>query len=180
MTSSHLLFFCYSEVIRYSISAMATAATAQPSSPIHSAPNPSAPSQSQSQPNPNAANAQPTNARSTVVNTYGAISTANAAVTPGSTSSIAGTTSGSAAGSTTGSTCDNCHRRKSRCAMNEMVNKCYSCDFHRQDCTFTLSDPNPSQKRKIEDPSTVDDQSTKRYICSYFSPGQRNSFCLFV
>lgn len=23
--------------------------------------------------------------------------------------------------------------------MNELVNKCYSCDFHRQDCTFTLS-----------------------------------------
>lgn len=150
---------------------MATAATAQPSSPIHSAPNtaPPPPSQSQSQPNCNSANAQTTNARSTVVNTYGPISTtastANAAATPGSTSSVPGTASGSVAGSTTGSTCDACHRRKSRCAMNEMVNKCYSCDFHRQDCTFTLSDPNPSQKRKIEDPSAADDhQSTKRYI----------------
>lgn len=168
---------------------MATAVTAQPSSPIHSAPNPTSPSQSHSQSqsstNPNASSA---NARSTVVNTYGPISTttstnaaaaaaaAATAATPGSTSSIAGTTSGSAAGSTTSSTCDACHRRKSRCAMNEMVNKCYSCDFHRQDCTFTLSDPNPSQKRKVEDSSTVDDQAAKRYAL-YFS-GPRNSFPL--
>lgn len=69
--------------------------------------------------------------------------------------------------------CDACLRRKSRCAMNEMVNKCYSCDFHRQECTFTLSAagaPNPadaqSKKRKLEDssPEDVRDvESVKRY-----------------
>jgi hypothetical protein len=51
--------------------------------------------------------------------------------------------------------------------MNEMVNKCYSCDFHRQDCTFTLSRPGTAdsqpKKRKLEDlvPEGVD--TTKRY-----------------
>ncbi|GFF31743.1 transcriptional activator protein DAL81 [Aspergillus udagawae] len=65
-----------------------------------------------------------------------------------------------------GSSCDACLRRKSRCAMNEMVNKCYSCDFHRQDCTFTLSRPGTAdsqpKKRKLEDlvPEEVD--TTKR------------------
>lgn len=69
-----------------------------------------------------------------------------------------------------GSTCDACLRRKSRCAMNEMVNKCYSCDFHRQDCTFTLSggatspksgEPHP-RKRKL-DVVSEDVESVKRY-----------------
>lgn len=57
--------------------------------------------------------------------------------------------------------------------MNEMVNKCYSCDFHRQDCTFTLSSstptasrPNtadhPSKKRKIEETALGDAESPKR------------------
>lgn len=66
--------------------------------------------------------------------------------------------------------CDACLRRKSRCAMNEMVNKCYSCDFHRQECTFTLSaagGPNPadaqSKKRKLEDSAPEDVDSVKRY-----------------
>lgn len=66
--------------------------------------------------------------------------------------------------------CDACLRRKSRCAMNEMVNKCYSCDFHRQECTFTLSAagaPNPadaqSKKRKLEDSPPEDVDSVKRY-----------------
>ncbi|KAL4926999.1 putative C6 transcription factor (OTam) [Aspergillus undulatus] len=64
--------------------------------------------------------------------------------------------------------CDACLRRKSRCAMNEMVNKCYSCDFHRQDCTFTLSSATstttttrtspadlPSKKRKLDETISV-------------------------
>ncbi|KKK21220.1 hypothetical protein P175DRAFT_0487261 [Aspergillus ochraceoroseus IBT 24754] len=77
--------------------------------------------------------------------------------------------------------CDACLRRKSRCAMNEMVNKCYSCDFHRQDCTFTLSPsmtaaattttttssrPStadlPSKKRKLDDTVLSDAESPKR------------------
>ncbi|KAB8077560.1 fungal-specific transcription factor domain-containing protein [Aspergillus leporis] len=55
-----------------------------------------------------------------------------------------------------GQSCDACLRRKSRCAMNEMVNKCYSCDFHRQDCTFSLS--------VTSCPSTSDVQSKKRKL----------------
>ncbi|KOS47422.1 hypothetical protein ACN38_g1578 [Penicillium nordicum] len=52
-----------------------------------------------------------------------------------------------------GASCDACLRRKSRCAMNEMVNKCYSCDFHRQDCTFTLTAQSEvtSKKRKLDE-----------------------------
>lgn len=59
-----------------------------------------------------------------------------------------------------GPSCDACLRRKSRCAMNEMVNKCYSCDFHRQDCTFTLSSPTPTASR----PNTADHPSKKRKL----------------
>ncbi|KAE8411409.1 fungal-specific transcription factor domain-containing protein [Aspergillus pseudocaelatus] len=68
-----------------------------------------------------------------------------------------------------GQSCDACLRRKSRCAMNEMVNKCYSCDFHRQDCTFTLSvTSRPStaevqcKKRKLDDIILEDVESPKR------------------
>ncbi|KAL4782049.1 hypothetical protein BJX76DRAFT_304205 [Aspergillus varians] len=76
-----------------------------------------------------------------------------------------------------GPSCDACLRRKSRCAMNEMVNKCYSCDFHRQDCTFTLSPSTttttttnsrqstadlPSKKRKLDDVLLSDADSPKR------------------
>ncbi|KAJ5335193.1 Transcription factor [Penicillium brevicompactum] len=58
-----------------------------------------------------------------------------------------------------GVSCDACLRRKSRCAMNEMVNKCYSCDFHRQECTFTLT--GESKKRKLSDqPEAVKRQAT--------------------
>lgn len=50
--------------------------------------------------------------------------------------------------------------------MNEMVNKCYSCDFHRQDCTFTLTGgPEPSKKRKLDDAKDV--ESVKRYASLY-------------
>lgn len=69
-----------------------------------------------------------------------------------------------------GQSCDACLRRKSRCAMNEMVNKCYSCDFHRQDCTFTLSVTSrpstaevQSKKRKLDDTVPEDVDSPKRY-----------------
>lgn len=51
--------------------------------------------------------------------------------------------------------------------MNEMVNKCYSCDFHRQECTFTLSAPRPdlqSKKRKLEDSLRDDVESVKRCV----------------
>jgi hypothetical protein len=56
--------------------------------------------------------------------------------------------------------------------MNELVNKCYSCEFHRQDCTFTLANSALSvdagagsgspqaRKRKLED--VVDVESNKR------------------
>ncbi|KAK2800696.1 hypothetical protein FQN50_008006 [Emmonsiellopsis sp. PD_5] len=83
---------------------------------------------------------------------------AGAASSPAATTTT--TTTAAAALSpavSTGSTCDACYRRKSRCAMNESVNKCYSCDFHRQDCTFTYSTqmqaPPQSQlgKRKFHD-----------------------------
>ncbi|KAJ6087159.1 hypothetical protein N7467_006073 [Penicillium canescens] len=57
--------------------------------------------------------------------------------------------------------CDACLRRKSRCAMNEMVNKCYSCDFHRQECTFTLTAaPEAPKKRKLSE--TEPAESVKR------------------
>ncbi|KAJ5692638.1 hypothetical protein N7462_002061 [Penicillium macrosclerotiorum] len=64
-----------------------------------------------------------------------------------------------------GASCDACLRRKSRCAMNEMVNKCYSCDFHRQDCTFTLSAGSPEgvpKKRKLDDAAQDQANSVKR------------------
>lgn len=62
-----------------------------------------------------------------------------------------------------GASCDACLRRKSRCAMNELVNKCYSCDFHRQECTFTLTAEAPIKKRKLED-SPRETESVKRYV----------------
>ncbi|KAL2829746.1 fungal-specific transcription factor domain-containing protein [Aspergillus cavernicola] len=71
-----------------------------------------------------------------------------------------------------GPNCDACLRRKSRCAMNKMVNKCYSCEFHRQDCTFSLSPTTtttttspaelPSKKRKVDDVLISDADSPKR------------------
>lgn len=57
-----------------------------------------------------------------------------------------------------GTQCDGCRRRNSRCAMNLATNKCYSCDFHRQDCVFT---PNTSRKRSH--PSPFDLAGKKRY-----------------
>lgn len=57
--------------------------------------------------------------------------------------------------------------------MNEMGNKCHSCDFHRQECTFTLSANSPSsgdvqsKKRKLEQPRSRDSESSKRYAGLY-------------
>ena len=56
--------------------------------------------------------------------------------------------------------CDACYRRKSTCAMNGSVNKCYSCDFHRQDCTFTLS--NQLGKRKFDETAIESIETSKR------------------
>jgi hypothetical protein len=65
-----------------------------------------------------------------------------------------------------GASCDACLRRQSRCAMNDITNKCYSCDFHRQDCTFTLSAGSaeaPTKKRKLDDSTREHAESVKRY-----------------
>ncbi|KAJ5153403.1 uncharacterized protein N7482_009881 [Penicillium canariense] len=64
-----------------------------------------------------------------------------------------------------GASCDACLRRNSRCAMNDITHKCYSCDFHRQDCTFTLSGPPaeaPTKKRKLDDAAPQHGDSVKR------------------
>lgn len=68
-----------------------------------------------------------------------------------------------------GVSCDACLFRKSRCALNELVNKCYSCEFHRQDCTFTLANSNlpvsgetpQTKKRKLD--QVVEINPNKRY-----------------
>ena len=44
--------------------------------------------------------------------------------------------------------CDGCRRRNSRCAINERIGKCYSCEFHRQDCVFT---PMHARKRSFDE-----------------------------
>ncbi|EER25906.1 Fungal specific transcription factor, putative [Coccidioides posadasii C735 delta SOWgp] len=65
-------------------------------------------------------------------------------------------------GAGSSATCDACYKRKSRCAMNELVNKCYSCNFHRQECTFTLS--SQLGKRKLEETTTtLENESIKRH-----------------
>ncbi|ERF72276.1 hypothetical protein EPUS_02163 [Endocarpon pusillum Z07020] len=51
-----------------------------------------------------------------------------------------------------GDQCDGCRNRNSRCAINFASNKCYSCDFHRQDCVFT---PHTSRKRSYPQPSST-------------------------
>ncbi|OOG00143.1 hypothetical protein ASPCADRAFT_204029 [Aspergillus carbonarius ITEM 5010] len=89
--------------------------------------------------------------------------------TPQSPASSIGTLPRVTAPGRDGPSCDACVRRKSRCAINEMVNKCYSCDFHRQDCTFTLSVTSrpgtaevPSKKRKFDDTDSDEVESPKR------------------
>ncbi|KAL2860654.1 fungal-specific transcription factor domain-containing protein [Aspergillus pseudodeflectus] len=72
-----------------------------------------------------------------------------------------------------GPSCDACLRRKSRCAINMATNKCYSCDFHRQECTFTLSatttatattTTTTTTTTTASRPSTADISSKKRKI----------------
>lgn len=57
--------------------------------------------------------------------------------------------------------------------MNEKVNKCYSCEFHRQECIFTFSssaaDDVQSKKRKLEETRPEDAESVKRYAEGYGS-----------
>lgn len=47
--------------------------------------------------------------------------------------------------------CDACRKRQIRCALNEKTGKCYSCDFHRQDCIYSTASPVMSRKRTSED-----------------------------
>jgi hypothetical protein len=84
-----------------------------------------------------------------------------------------------------GVSCDACLFRKSRCAMNELVNKCYSCDFHRQDCTFTLVNSNnppadlgspQSKKRKLEE-LVVTEPNSKR-LATLFCVSRSSSLTL--
>jgi len=63
-----------------------------------------------------------------------------------------------------GNQCDGCRRRSSRCAMNLASNKCYSCDFHRQDCVFT---PHTSRKRSYPQPMVA--AGKKRYAPRFSS-----------
>lgn len=61
--------------------------------------------------------------------------------------------------------------------MNDITNKCYSCDFHRQDCTFILTSGSgeaPMKKRKLDDSAREHGESVKRYtIDLYTSPNLR-------
>ncbi|PYH70495.1 putative C6 transcription factor (OTam) [Aspergillus vadensis CBS 113365] len=89
--------------------------------------------------------------------------------TPQSPASSIGTLPRVTAAGRDAPSCDACVRRKSRCAINEMINKCYSCDFHRQDCTFTLSVTSrpgtadvTSKKRKLDDADAEEVESPKR------------------
>lgn len=80
-----------------------------------------------------------------------------------------------------GVSCDACLFRKSRCAMNELVNKCYSCEFHRQDCTFTLAnsalsiDPGSPQSRKRKLEEFVEVESNKRQNTELARPSQSSA-----
>ena len=57
--------------------------------------------------------------------------------------------------------------------MNEIVNKCYSCEFHRQECTFslTISSRKPTdlqlKKRKLDDAVSEDGEIVKRYVLRF-------------
>lgn len=115
---------------------------------------------------PNTAPAIHTGATSVAASTTGHSTVNTSAAT---TSLFAGGVSSRGPTGRDGFSCDACLFRKSRCAMNELVNKCYSCDFHRQDCTFTLANSalteaaSPqSRKRKLED--YIEAESTKRQV----------------
>ncbi|GKZ26010.1 fungal specific transcription factor [Aspergillus brasiliensis] len=130
-----------------------------PASDHHQLLRPRVQQQSQSQPQPSHA-PQP-----------GSIST------PQSPASSIGTLPRVTASGRDAPSCDACVRRKSRCAINEMINKCYSCDFHRQDCTFTLSVTSrpgtadvTSKKRKLDDAEAEEVESPKRQSTTTLPP----------
>ncbi|PGH05425.1 hypothetical protein GX51_02949 [Blastomyces parvus] len=77
----------------------------------------------------------------------------NTATLTATAASASPTTGGNPTVLSPGPICDACYRRKSRCAMNESIKKCYSCDFHRQECTFNYGMQAQSQlgKRKFQD-----------------------------
>ncbi|PGH18170.1 hypothetical protein AJ80_04557 [Polytolypa hystricis UAMH7299] len=134
---------------------MATAATIKPSS-FRPQPTPSSfpPSQTQAKHNRSVRPAEP------VLQSRPPVMTAAPNASPAATSPAAAVGASPSVTSRDGSTCDACYRRKSRCAMNESVNKCYSCDFHRQECTFTLS--SQLGKRKLDETSLDGAESVKR------------------
>ncbi|EED12286.1 C6 transcription factor (OTam), putative [Talaromyces stipitatus ATCC 10500] len=117
---------------------------------------------------PNTTPAVNTSASSVAASTTTTNQTLNLTNTIASTTSLlAGSVSSRGPTGRDGVSCDACLFRKSRCAMNELVNKCYSCEFHRQDCTFSLANSAlseaaspPSRKRKLED--LVEAESNKR------------------
>ncbi|KAK2748333.1 Fungal specific transcription factor [Myotisia sp. PD_48] len=45
--------------------------------------------------------------------------------------------------------CDACYQGKTRCEINQAVDRCFSCDFHRRDCSFTIG--SQLGKRKSDD-----------------------------
>lgn len=47
--------------------------------------------------------------------------------------------------------------------MNESANKCYSCEFHRQDCTFAVS--SHLGKRKLDGAVP---EPVKRYLSFFY------------
>ncbi|KLJ13373.1 hypothetical protein EMPG_11688 [Blastomyces silverae] len=75
-------------------------------------------------------------AKTTTTTTTTTTTITNTTALTATTASAAPTIAGSPTVLSPGPICDACYRRKSRCAMNESIKKCYSCDFHRQDCTF--------------------------------------------
>ncbi|KAJ5306448.1 hypothetical protein N7508_005463 [Penicillium antarcticum] len=57
-----------------------------------------------------------------------------------------------------------------------MVNKCYSCDFHRQECTFTLTaetQPQQPKKRKLSESEAA--EAVKRYATNPVMPNESRS-----
>ena len=140
---------------------MATAATIKPSSFL---PQPTPPSRTAPQPKANrsARGTEPLlRPRPTLMTAVPNGSGESLAAASPSVSGVASTSMSPSVSARDGSTCDACYRRKSRCAMNETVNKCYSCDFHRQECTFTISTPRP--KRKSDEIALDTVESVKRY-----------------
>jgi len=142
---------------------MATAVTVKPPSSSFR-PQPAAPSRTTPQPKQN----RPVRAAEPLIRPRPTPMTAapnapgehTSAASP-SVSGVSSTAISPSVSARDGSTCDACHRRKSRCAMNETVNKCYSCDFHRQECTFTLSAQRG--KRKLDEITLDGVEPAKRY-----------------